>query len=104
MFRVVLRPSADADLEAIYWHLIETTGSDQSAISIIRRLRRHCASLCDLPMRGRARDDIRGGLRTLVFERRAIIAYVVSNETVLIIRIFYRGQDFERLLAQDADD
>jgi toxin ParE1/3/4 len=103
MCRVVLRPSADADLEAIYWFLIETTGSDHGAIAIVRRLRQHCERLNELPTRGRPRDDIREGLRTLAFERRAVIAYFVESGAVIVTRIFYRGQDFEALLGLESE-
>jgi hypothetical protein len=37
------------------------------------------------------------GLRTVGFERRVTIAFVVTADTVLIEGIFYGGQDFETL-------
>jgi toxin ParE1/3/4 len=44
------------------------------------------------------RDDIRPGLRTIGFERRATIAFQVKRAEVVIVRIFYGGQDYERAL------
>jgi toxin ParE1/3/4 len=43
------------------------------------------------------RDDLLPGLRTIGFERRITIAFVVTADTVLIEGIFYGGQDFESL-------
>ena len=50
------------------------------------------------PERGTKRDDIRQGLRTMGFERRATIVFEVKRSEVVIIRVFYGGQDYERAL------
>jgi toxin ParE1/3/4 len=49
-------------------------------------------------MRGRKRDDLLPGLRTIGFERRVTVAFVVSADAVLIEGIFYGGRDFEAAL------
>lgn len=54
------------------------------------------------PARGTRRDDIRPGLRTIGFERRATIAFRIVDREVVIIRIFYGGRDFESIL-RDSD-
>ena len=56
------------------------------------------------PKRGTRRDDIRPGLRTMGFERRATIAFQVTSKEVVIVRIFYGGQDYERALRGGADE
>jgi hypothetical protein len=38
------------------------------------------------------------GLRTIGFERRATIAFQVMQDEVVILRIFYGGEDYERAL------
>ena len=38
------------------------------------------------------------------FERRATIVFQVSRSEVVIIRIFYGGQDFERILRGHTED
>jgi plasmid stabilization system protein ParE len=50
------------------------------------------------PTRGRRRDDIRLGLRIVGFERRATIVFQVLRRDVIIVRIFYGGQEYERAL------
>lgn len=49
------------------------------------------------PERGTRRDDVRPGLRTVGFERRLTVAFVV-REQVTILRIFYGGRDWESVL------
>lgn len=47
--------------------------------------------------RGRRRDDLFPGLRTVPFEGRAVIAYLAREHRVEITNIFYGGQDYEAL-------
>jgi toxin ParE1/3/4 len=42
--------------------------------------------------------NIRKGIRTLGFERRATIAFQVNDIEVVIVRIFYGGRDYETSL------
>jgi toxin ParE1/3/4 len=53
-----------------------------------------CRGLSTFPLRGQARDDLLPGLRTIGFERRATIAFMVTAGAVLIEGVFYGGQDF----------
>jgi toxin ParE1/3/4 len=52
-------------------------------------------------MRGQKRDDLLPGLRTIGFERRITIAFVVTADIVLIEGVFYGGQDFEAAFRKD---
>jgi toxin ParE1/3/4 len=67
-------------------------------VIIIDRIETACMALATFPRRGTRRDDIRPGLRTVGFERRAIIAYQVKKSEVVIVRILYGGRDFEQIL------
>lgn len=51
-----------------------------------------CEDLGAFPHRGRARDDIRSGLRTVGFKRRVVIAFAVLGQTVVIVGIFHGGR------------
>ena len=64
----------------------------------IDRIEEACLSLETSPMRGTRRDDISQGLRIIGFERRATIVFRVRGSRVTIVRIFYGGRDFERIL------
>lgn len=48
--------------------------------------------------RGTARDDISDGLRIVGFEKRVIMALRMEFGVVVIMRVFYGGQDWERQL------
>ena len=99
--RVVLRPAAEHDLQDLYVHIRDSRGGDPAvAIGYIRRIRAYCEGLETFPERGVLRDDIRPGLRLGYFERRIVIAYLITPDLVRIGRIFHGGQDYEALLGE----
>ena len=53
--------------------------------------------------RGTARNDVREGLRITGFKRRVTIAFNVTESQVVILRLFYGGQDWETALGDDPD-
>lgn len=57
-----------------------------------------CEKIGNAPLGGRPRDDLLPGLRTVPFEKKAIIAYRVDGETVEIVNVFYGGSDYEAIL------
>ncbi len=69
--------------------------SESRADAYIARIVTFCTALATFPQRGQKRDDLLTGLRTIGFERRVTIAFVVMPDVVLIEGIFYGGQDFE---------
>lgn len=92
---VKVRRAALADLTAIYdW--IADQGSAETARAYRGRLLKACASLVDFPRRGSMRDDLAPGVRTISFEGRAVIAYLVAGDTVDILRILHHGRDVRR--------
>jgi plasmid stabilization system protein ParE len=50
-----------------------------------------CLRLTTFPLRGNQRDDLLPGLRMIGFERRDMIAFVETDEAVLIEGIFNGG-------------
>ena len=58
-------------------------------------------ALESFPERGTRRDDIRPGLRVIGFERRATIVFQVLEDEVIIVRVFYGGQDYEAALRRN---
>jgi len=101
--KVSFRPHAEDNLFELYRYIAEDAGL-ATAGGYIDRIEAACLALETFPLRGRAQDDIRPGLRTLDFERRAVVVYQVMAREVVIVRIFYGGQDYERrLLAQVPD-
>ena len=96
-YKVSFRPLAEADLLALYRYIAEEAGLE-TAGTYIGRIEAACMALEHSPERGTRRDDIRPGLRIIGFERRATIAFQVQAREVVIVRIFYGGQDYERAL------
>src|SRR5205085_4431258 len=95
--KIVFRPLAEDDLFALYDYIAAEAGR-ATAGSYIDRIEAACMALETLPERGPRRDDIRRGLRTTDFERRATIAFQVTRTAVVIVRIFHGGQDYARAL------
>jgi toxin ParE1/3/4 len=92
--RVEFAPEARDDLLALYdW--ISVKASPQIALGYIERVEAYCNDFDFASERGLARDDIRKGLRIIGFERRLTIAFIVSDTTVTILRLFYGGQNWE---------
>ena len=96
-YKVSFRPFAEEDLLRLYRYIANEAGY-AAARAYIGRIEAACMALEHSPKRGTARDDIRPGLRIIGFERRATIVFRVYKSEVVIVRIFYGGQDYERAL------
>src|SRR5262245_40352482 len=94
---VSFRPLAEADLFGLYRYIAEAAGHAVAG-AYVDRIETACLALATFPDRGTRRDDIRPGLRTMGVERRATVAFQVTTAEVVIVRIFYGGQDYERAL------
>lgn len=91
---VVFRPEAQDDLIRLYDYIAERE-TPLRAITYIERIEAFCQRLDIASERGNRRDDVRAGLRTISFEKNCVIAFQVQAERVVIIRIFFGGQDWE---------
>ncbi|MDE1156838.1 MAG: type II toxin-antitoxin system RelE/ParE family toxin [Neorhizobium sp.] len=96
---VLFHPLADIDLETIY-HFIAADSPDR-AIAFVRRIRAFSMNLKTMSMRGRNRDDLASGVRTLVFEKRVVIAYRTESECVTVLRLFYAGRNISDAIWPD---
>jgi toxin ParE1/3/4 len=95
--KISFRPLAEANLFNVYRYIVAEAGAEIAG-AYIDRIEAACMALETFPERGTRRDDIRRGLRTMGFERRATITFQVKKTEVVIVRIFYGGQDYERAL------
>jgi toxin ParE1/3/4 len=77
-FEVSFRPLAEADLFGLYRFIAEEAGHGVAGADI-DRIEAACMALETFPERGTRRDDIRPGLRTMGFERRATIVFQVKK-------------------------
>jgi toxin ParE1/3/4 len=102
-YSVSFRPAVEADLFGLYRHIAKEAGIDV-AWTYVERLEADCIALATFPQRGAKRDDISPGLRTMGFERRATIVFQVKKSEVVIVRIFYGGRDYERIMRREPED
>lgn len=86
-------PAID-DLFEVYLYFAERIGHDR-AETYVSRIESFCRSLSTLSERGRKRDDLLPGIRTLIFESRAVVAYRIDDDTVTILRVIHGAQDYD---------
>jgi toxin ParE1/3/4 len=94
---VVLREGAVSDLTEIYRYITDQSGYPEQAWRFVQRIRTRCERIGDVPHGGRPRDGLAPGLRTVPFERSAVIAYMVEDHQVRVTNVFYGGRDYEAL-------
>ena len=97
---VVYGPEARNDLLALYDRLADAA-SPQVALAYVQRLEAWMAAFDMASERGTRRDDVRPGLRIIGFERRVTVAFAVGDAQVVILRLFYGGQDWAAAMAED---
>jgi toxin ParE1/3/4 len=95
--KVVFRPEALADLAEIFRYVLWMSGSQATAQGFVKRIQERCHRIGNVPYGGVGRDDLEPRLRTVPFERRAVIAYRIASDAVETTNVFYGGRDFEAL-------
>ncbi len=98
--RVVFTPLAERQIDALHRYVTEHSGFESRADRYIERIIDYCLGFKVFPYRGTSRDDLMPGLRTIAFQRRVTIAYLVTDDLILIEGIYYGGQDFERAFSE----
>jgi plasmid stabilization system protein ParE len=92
--RVVFTPEAQEQILELYRY-VAAAGSPEVAARYTEAIVAFCEELAMFPHRGKARDDIRPGLRTVGFRRRVVVAFAVLDRDVVIVGVFYGGRDYE---------
>ena len=96
---VVVTRVARSDLTAIYDHIAAEV-SQRVARTYTQRVEAWLATFDLGAERGTLREDLQPGLRTIGFERRVTAAFIVEDERVVILRLFYGGQDWGAALSE----
>jgi toxin ParE1/3/4 len=95
----VWSPEAQADLEEIWTYYAGVAGR-QTADNMVR----HIANACDVieahPLGGRARDELRLGLRSMTV-RPHIIFYRLSGDVPEIVRVLDGRRVLDEIFADD---
>ncbi len=96
-YRIQYSIEALQHLDDIQTYIQDKAGSGV-AESYTLRILAFCESLSTFPRRGTKHDDIIPGLRMVCYKKRVTIAFAVEEEDIVIIDIFYGGQDIEKIL------
>jgi toxin ParE1/3/4 len=94
---VIFTREAGDQISALYQELAAGT-SGARALRIVENITARCERFGEFPFLGRSRPDLGADIRTFAFDRRTVVAYAVQPDTVVIIGVFRRGEDFETAL------
>ena len=94
-YTVIFSASAEVDLFAIYDYIARRAGTG-IALQFVERIEAYCLGFENAPERATRRDDLRSGLRTVGFRRRATILFEVDRHAgkVIIHGVYYAGRNF----------
>ena len=95
-YEVMFDRAAAAELTEIFNHLEDRAGT-AIATNFVNKLYDFCRRLEHTPERGTKRDELRPGLRTIGFRRRATILFEIDHRQrrVVIVGIYYGGRNYE---------
>lgn len=105
--RIDYTPEAEQQLNELDdW--ITKAVSAEIARRFVSAILDHIDGILVFPLAGRARDDVRPGMRTSTFKKRTLVAYEVGESSdellVSILGVFHGGQDWEAALGKDQGD
>ncbi len=105
--RINFTPEAERQLNKLDDWITKVASAD-SARRFVSAILEHIDGSLVFPLAGRARDDVRPGLRTTTFRKRTLVAYEVDESSaelvVNILGVFHGGQDWEAALSADEGD
>jgi toxin ParE1/3/4 len=94
---VELSPLAIDDLITLHrW--IATEADQATADAYLIRIEARIATLAEFSNRGAPREDLAPNLRTLIFERRYLIVYRVTDTLVTVLRVISGQRELAPLL------
>jgi toxin ParE1/3/4 len=92
-------PEALDDIDRL-WDYYSHIAGRATADKIVREIAKVVKTIDDFPFAGRARDEIRAGLRSLTATPQ-IIFYRLNNDRPEIVRVLDGRQDIEEIFADD---
>lgn len=98
---VRLLESAIDDLTEIVTFIAQDREALEAALGYIDRIEKRCNSIGDAPRGYVLRPDLGDDVRLVAFEKSAVIAYRIHNDTVEITNIFYGGRNYEALIGKE---
>lgn len=105
--RIHFTPEARQQLHQLDEWIAEKA-TPETARRFVSAILDHIDGILVFPLAGRARDDVRPGMRTTTLRKRTLVAYQVhesSGEIVVnVLGVFHGGQDWEAAVAENQDD
>ena len=89
-------PEARDDLSQI-WSYYAGAASRTTADNIVRRIGEACRLLEDHPLGGRARDEVRPGLRSIAANPHVVFYRVTADGNAQIVRVLDGRRDIEEI-------
>ena len=90
-------PEALSDLDEI-WDYYAKVAGQQAADGIVRRIDGACGLLQEHPFAGRARDEVRAGLRSIAASPY-VVFYRVNDDVAEIVRVLDGRRDLDEIFA-----
>lgn len=105
-YTIGFAPEAQQQLDAIEDYIVLASGYRAIAEQFVDDIVAYRESFETFPECGTQRDDLLPGLRTVGYRRRVTIAFRVdtNSRSVVILGVFYGGQDFEAEIAHGDPD
>ena len=96
---VIWSPDASADLSAIWDYYVEAAGR-HTADGIIRGIFEMCTVLEAHPFAGRARGEVRPGLRSIAASPH-VVFYRVNDGVAEVVRVLDGRRDLDEIFAHE---
>lgn len=95
--RVVFRPQARVDINALYdW--IAVRGGAATAITYVGNVQEKAERLVGSPGIGTPHPELGSTVKSVTYRRRTVILYQPDGDAIEILRILHGGRDLRRAL------
>jgi toxin ParE1/3/4 len=102
--RLHFTPEAERQLNELDDWIAKNATADV-ARRFVSAILEHIEGILVFPLAGRARDDVRPGMRTTTYKKRTLVAYELdesSGELVVnVVGVFHGGQNWEASIGAD---
>jgi toxin ParE1/3/4 len=96
---IIWSPEALNDIDHL-WDYYARVAGRATADKIIREIAKAATAIDDFPLAGRAREEIRAGLRSLTATPH-IVFYRLTNDRPEIVRVLDGRRDIEEIFSDD---
>ena len=95
---VLWSPQARTDLFAI-WSYYRNEAGELVADRVVRAINEKCKVLQEFPLMGRARDELRTGLRSIPVSPH-VVFYRVRGDAAEVVRVLHGRRDLDEIFSE----